>query len=229
MTLKNTSSLILNKKYNVSNLKHFFQEESDGTSSTAIRSSSSWSDAPDELVKIILLYVLQQSRNSIEKCETYNSIKPTCQKVSKIVEGKGSGFLPRVYIDTWQPTGKRCNGKILVSPRKLTSTFWKSSGLASQISNCIGDKNLKSFWLILTPENYSWYTMIGIFWKIKSNESSNSQRIPAIWIKNELYELKELDKEIFEGSDCWLMTILWMQAKSWFVKPLVEWKRTNPY
>ena len=46
--------------------------------------------------------------------------------------------------------------------------------------------------------------MIGIFWKIKPNESSNSQRIPATWIKNELYELKELDKEIFEGSDCWL-------------------------
>ena len=46
--------------------------------------------------------------------------------------------------------------------------------------------------------------MTRIFWKIKSNESSNSQRIPAIWIKNELYELKELDKEILEGSDWWL-------------------------
>ena len=46
--------------------------------------------------------------------------------------------------------------------------------------------------------------MTRIFWKIKSNESSNSQRISALWIKNELYELKELDKEILEGSDCWL-------------------------
>ena len=46
--------------------------------------------------------------------------------------------------------------------------------------------------------------MTRIFWKIKSNESSNSQRIPAIWIKNELYELKESDKEILEGSDCCL-------------------------
>ena len=46
--------------------------------------------------------------------------------------------------------------------------------------------------------------MTRIFWKIKSNESSNSQRIPAIWIKNKLYELKELDKKILEGSDCWL-------------------------
>ena len=46
--------------------------------------------------------------------------------------------------------------------------------------------------------------MIRIFWKIKSSESSNSQRIPAIWIKNELYELKESDKEILESSNCWL-------------------------
>ena len=44
--------------------------------------------------------------------------------------------------------------------------------------------------------------MTRIFWEIKSNESSNSQRIPAIWIKNELYELKESDKEILEGSNC---------------------------
>ena len=80
---------------------------------------------------MILLYALQQSRNYIEKCETYNSIKPTCRKWSQIVEGKGPAFLPRVYIDTWQPIGKSCNGKILVSTQKLTSIFAKSSDLGS--------------------------------------------------------------------------------------------------
>ena len=139
--MKNISGLILNKKYNVTNLKHCFKEESDDTSSTAIRSSNFWSDAPDEIVKMILLYALQQSINSIEKCETYNSIKSTChQNWSKIVEGKSPVFLPRVFIDTWHPIGKSCNGKILVSTQKLTSTFGKSSGLASQLSKCIGDK-----------------------------------------------------------------------------------------
>ena len=58
VTLQNTSGLIFNKKYNVANLKHCFQEESDDTSSTAIRSSNFWSDAPDEIVEMILLYVL---------------------------------------------------------------------------------------------------------------------------------------------------------------------------
>ena len=80
---------------------------------------------------MILLYALQQSRNSIEKCQTYKSIKSTCRKWPKIVEGKGPAFLPWVYIDTWQPIEKSCNGKILVSTQKLTSTFAKSSGLAS--------------------------------------------------------------------------------------------------
>ena len=108
-------------------------KESDDTSSTAIRSSNFWSDAPDEIVEMILLYALQQSRNSIEKCETYNSIKSTCRKWSKIGEGKGPAILPKVYIDTWQPIGKSCNGKILVSTRKLTSTFGKSTSLASQL------------------------------------------------------------------------------------------------
>ena len=150
------------------------------------------------------MYALQQSKNYIEKCETCNSIKSICRKWSKIVEGKGPVFLARVYIDTWELIGKLCNSNILISTRKLTSTFGKSSGLASQLSNCIGDKKWKSSWLILIPEKYSWYTMTRIFWKIKSNESSNSQRIPAIWINNELYELKESDKEILEGSDCWL-------------------------
>ena len=119
-------------------------KESDDTSSTAIRSSNFWSDAPDEIVEIILLYALQQSKNSIEKCETYNSIKSICQKCSKIVERKGPAFLVRVYIDTWQPIGKSCNGNILVSTRKLTSAFGKLSGLASQLSNCIGGKKWKS-------------------------------------------------------------------------------------
>ena len=69
-------------------------------------------------------------------------------KMVKIGEGKGPAFLPRVYIDTWKPIGKSCNGKILVSTGKLTSTFRKLSGLASRLSNCIGDKKWKSSWLI---------------------------------------------------------------------------------
>ena len=130
-------------------------------------------------------------------------------------------LLLRVYIDTWQPKGKSCNGKTLVSTQKLTSTFGKSSGLASQLLNCIGDKKRKSSWLIVTPEKYSWYTMTGISCKIKSNESPNSQRIPTIWMNKELYKLKESDKkEILEGSDCWLNNNLMDEGQKLICKTL---------
>ena len=66
VTLKNTSGLILNKKYSVANLKHYFQEESDDISSTAIRLSNFWSDAPDEIVEMILLYACCMPCNNQE-------------------------------------------------------------------------------------------------------------------------------------------------------------------
>ena len=102
---------------------------------------------------MILLYVVQQSENSFlgHKCGTYASIKSTCRKWARVIEGKGPALLPKIYIETWKPLGKPYNGKIIVSTRKLTSTFGKSSGLASELSNCIGDKKWKSFWFILTP------------------------------------------------------------------------------
>ena len=59
VALNNTSCLILNKKYNVANLKNYFQEEPENTSWTAVLSSNFWSDALDEIVEMILLYALQ--------------------------------------------------------------------------------------------------------------------------------------------------------------------------
>ena len=92
VTLKNTSGLTLNKKYNVANVKHYFQEVSNNTSSTAICSSNFSSDAPDEIVEMISIVCLAAVKTFIEKCETDNSIKSTCQKWSKIAEGKGLRF-----------------------------------------------------------------------------------------------------------------------------------------
>ena len=66
VTLETTSGLIHNKKYNLANLKNYFQDKSDDTSLTAIRSSNFWSDAPDKIVEMILLYALKQSRISNE-------------------------------------------------------------------------------------------------------------------------------------------------------------------
>ena len=148
---------------------------------------------------MILLYVSQQSSNSIEQWETYNSIKSTCQKRSRIVEEKDPAFLPRMYIDTWQPIGKSCNDKILISTRKLTSAFGKLSGLASQLSNYIGNKKWKFSWLILIPEKYSWFTMARIFWKIKSKNRLTLREFLQYGSETNFMSLRNCIK-----IDCWL-------------------------
>ena len=134
---------------------------------------------------MILLYVVEQSENSVpgHKCETYASIKWMCRKWARIIEGKGPALLPKIYIDTWKPLGKPYN----VSTRKLTSTFGKSSGLASQLSNCIGDKKWRSCCLILTLGKHSWYTIDRIFWKTKvCQPNQSSSQVTSSWLKNDL-------------------------------------------
>ena len=184
------------------------QGAKDKSKSTSNKESANfWNLAPDEIVEMILLYVLQQSENSFPgyKCETYASIKSTCRKWARIIEGKGPALLPKIYIDTWKPLGKPCNGKIIVSTRKLTRTFGKSNEIASQLSNCIGDKKWMSSWLILTPEKHSWYTIDRIFWKTKvCQPNQSSSQFTSSWLKNELYKLTEADREILESKDGWL-------------------------
>ena len=156
---------------------------------------------------MILLYAVQQSGNSFHghKCETYASIKSTCRKWARIIEGKGPALLPKIYIDTWKPLGKPYNEKIIASTQKLTRTFGKSSGLASQLSNCIGDKKWRSSWLILTPGKYSSYTIDRIFRKTKECQPNQSPlQVTSSWLKNELYETTEANREILEVKDGWL-------------------------
>ena len=156
---------------------------------------------------MILLYAVQQSENSFYgyKCENYASIRSTCRKWDCITDGKGPSLLPKIYIDTWKPLGKPYNGKIIVSTRKFTSTFGISSRLASQLSNCIGDKKWRSSWLILTPGKHPWYTIDRIFWKTKvCQPNQSSSQVTSSWLKNELYETTEADREILESKDGWL-------------------------
>ena len=142
---------------------------------------------------------------SWHKCETYATIKSTSCKWARIIEEKSPALLPKIYIDTLKPFGKRCNRKVFVTTQKLTKNFGKSSRLASQLSNCIGDKKWRSFWLILTPGEHSWYTKDRILWKTKvCQPNQSSLQVTSSWLKNELYELTKADKEILESKDGWM-------------------------
>ena len=150
-TLKN--EVTLKNKYNIVQNKRFIQGTDDKSKSTSNEESINfWNHVPDEIVEMVLRYVVQQSENYFpgHMCGTYASIKLTCHKWASVIEEKGPVLLWKIYIDMWKPLGKPHNGKIIVSTRKLTSTFRKSAGLSSELSNCISDKKWKSFWLILT-------------------------------------------------------------------------------
>ena len=102
-TLKNASRLILKNKYNIVPLKHYIQGADNKSKSTSNEESASfWNHAPDEIVKMILLYAVQQSENSFlgHKCETYASIKSTCRRWARIIEGKCPALLLKIYTDT---------------------------------------------------------------------------------------------------------------------------------
>ena len=156
---------------------------------------------------MILLSAVQQVENSFpgHKCETYASIKSKCGKWARIIKGKVPALFPKIYIDTWKPLGKSYNGKIIVSTRKLTGTFGKSSELASQLSSCIGDKKWRSSWFFLTTGKHSWYNIDRIFWKTKvCQPNQSSSQGTSSWLKNELHEFTDADREILESKDGWL-------------------------
>ena len=167
-TLKNALGVTLKNYCNIVQLKHYIQETDNKTKSTSNKKSANFCNhAPNKIVEMI--YAVQQSENYLSG-HKWNQIKLDCGKWTRTIEGK------YWYVETsWKP----CNGKIIVSTRKLTSIFGKSTGLVSKLSNCIGDKKWRSSWLILTPGKYSWYTTDWISWKTKMcqpNESSYKLR-----------------------------------------------------
>ena len=108
-TSKDASEVTLTNKYNIVQLKHYIQGADNKSKSTPNEESANlWNHAPDEIVETILLYAVQQSENSLpgHKSETYASIKSTCRKWARIIEGKGPAYLLKMYIDTWKPLGK---------------------------------------------------------------------------------------------------------------------------
>ena len=189
-TLKNSSGHILKTKYNVSQLRPYFELEIESPNGKDV--SKFWDAAPDEIIEKILFMVINQSSILGPKCETINNMRRTCQRWARILESEEvQKALPKLYIDTCKPFGDMYNGKILVSARKLNKIFGVSSGLAIQLSNEICSERWRSSWLLLKAQKHSWFTIERIFWK-----NNNS-----IWLNNVYYRLTSADRELLESPD----------------------------
>ena len=147
---------------------------------------------------------------SYHKCQTYRSILQPCCRF-KIIEFSGKLLLYKHPIDALPKS--TFNGKIKVSVQKVTAAFGSASGLAINIAQ-YADRNWRSVWLILSPQEYSWFIFVCLYRKkqikpqvIKVPDDSQDQKMvaeAATWIKNNDRNLKYSDREILLGESTWL-------------------------
>ena len=230
-TLKNSSNgLVLKKKYNraqlkryivsdekptiaseqnpvVSDEKHIDSEENPIASDEKPAVTNQWLRLPNEMWEMILRWAIESSRYNYQRhiCEMYQTLISTCKRPRIITESIAKDILPRIYLcdTTDKMTGLTYNGKINLSVRNITATFGVSSGVAENISRIIG-KNWKCAWLILSPEQMSWFTVEKVYWKTtKRGINVEEHPISKTWIKNRHYHLTEQDKNILQ-EDGWL-------------------------
>ena len=82
-----------------------------------------------------------------------------------MIKFSGKRFLPRLYIHPIDALPKSTfNGKVKVNVRKITAAFGPASGVVMNIAQ-YGDRNWRSAWLILSPQEYSWLIIDRVYWR----------------------------------------------------------------
>ena len=123
-----------------------------------------------------------------------------------MIEFSRKFVLPRLYIRPIDALPKSTfNGKIKVNARKITATFGSASGVAMDIVQ-YADRNWRSAWLILLPQEYSWFIIYRVYWRkqikpqvIEVTDDSQDQKMvteAATRIKNNDSHVKYSDREI---------------------------------
>ena len=82
-----------------------------------------------------------------------------------MIEFGGKPFLPRLCVHLINALPKSIFiGKIKVTVRKITAGFRSASGVAVDIAQC-ADRNWRSAWLIISPQEYSWFIIDRVYWR----------------------------------------------------------------
>ena len=116
-----------------------------------------------------------------------------------------------------------------MSVRKITAAFGSASGVAIDIAQ-YADSNWRSAWLILSPQEYSWFIIDRVYWRkqikaqvIKVPDDSQDQKMvteAATWIKSNDYHLKYSDRGILLNESAWLKDNLMDSAQKLICKSL---------
>ena len=123
-----------------------------------------------------------------------------------MIEFSRKRFLRRLYIHLIDALPKsNFYGKLKVIVRKITAAFGSASGVVMDIAQ-YANRSWRSAWLILSPQEYSWFIIERVYWKkqiklqvIKIPDDVQDQKMvteAATWIKNNDYHLKYSNREI---------------------------------
>ena len=236
--LKNKDGKVLKNAFNVSLLKPYQKpnetpDETQCSSGEAISSSEggenlseenkevSWDILPDEILEMILL-----TTNSSREISTYNSLMLTSRRFQRIIS-TSFGRIHAVFPDDVQKKLSTLNGKIKVSMRMILKTFGQSSGLALSLKeDIIKNKKWKSAWLVIRAQEEGWYDVERVYWKspkspihVDDDEEEDAAG-NDLWLQNELYILKEADKNIVNSSSAWFNDRLMDAAQQMICKVL---------
>ena len=130
----------------------------------SVQEKNFWDILPDELVERILHCATETSTYSISDRKCHRSILQSCCRL-KMIEFSGKHFLPRLYIHSIDALPKSTfNGKIKVTVQKITAAFGSASGIRMDIAQ-YADRNWRSAWLILLPQEYSWFIIDWVYWR----------------------------------------------------------------
>ena len=147
-----------------------------------------------------------------------------------MIEFSGKRFLSRLYIHPIDALPKSTfNGKIKISVPKITAAFGSASDVAIDIAQ-YADRNWRSAWLILSPQEYSWFIIDRVYRRkqikpqvIKVPDDSQNQKMvteAATWVTNNVYHLKYSDRKILLSESAWLNDNLMDSAQKIICKSL---------
>ena len=101
------------------------------------------------------------------------------------------------------------------------------------------DKNWRSAWLIISPQEYSWFIIERVYWRkqikpqvTKVPDDSQDQKMAtesATWIKNSDYHLRYSEREILLKERAWLNDNLMDSAQNLSANYLVTWHHGSPF
>ena len=220
--MENSNGVILKNKYNQIQLKPYIEGMSNSDQENTGENQSSgdvsgkedtqnldlWNLVLDEILEKFLYHIVQ---SSVPRWQTCKSVRETCRRWSNVIVPLEEKLLLRIHIHPSNvlpnPTFK---GKVKVSVRKMISSFGVSSGICKSISQHIGDRKWKSAWLVLRPDEHSWFIMERVFWK-------NSH---TWWVKNDKYNLTKEEKDILLDDRSWLNDNLMDAAQKLICKSL---------